>query len=239
MNVRTASEVGFCFGVKRAINMTRQALAEEDDVFILGDLIHNRSVTGELEARGLRKVDDLSDRKSGTMVVRAHGLPEAQLQAAHDAGSGSWTRPARSSSRPRRRRRSWSGAAARSSSSVIGTTRRSRGCWAACSAPRWWWTASRSCGRRSWTSGSAQSGGDLPDDPLLRAVPGDRDGADRHGQRGAGDQHHLPPGAQPAAQRRGSRSRGRGDGDRRQPHQRQHPRADSTSAPATTSGRSR
>ena len=86
MNVRTASEVGFCFGVKRAINMTRQALAEENDVFILGDLIHNKAVTGELEARGLRKVDDIGGRGSGTMVVRAHGLPEAQLQEAHDAG---------------------------------------------------------------------------------------------------------------------------------------------------------
>src|SRR5207247_6417948 len=86
MNVRTASEVGFCFGVKRAINMTRQALAEESDVFILGDLIHNRAVTGELEARGLQKVDDLSERRSGTMVVRAHGLPEAELRSARDAG---------------------------------------------------------------------------------------------------------------------------------------------------------
>jgi (E)-4-hydroxy-3-methyl-but-2-enyl pyrophosphate reductase len=86
MNVRTASEVGFCFGVKRAINMTRQALAEENDVFILGELIHNPVVTGELEARGLQRVDDLSERKTGTMVVWAHGLPEQQLQAAHDAG---------------------------------------------------------------------------------------------------------------------------------------------------------
>jgi 4-hydroxy-3-methylbut-2-enyl diphosphate reductase len=86
MIVRLASEVGFCFGVKRAINMTRQALAEGNDVFILGDLIHNRVVTAELEERGLRKVESISDRKSGTMVVRAHGLPEAQLQAAHDAG---------------------------------------------------------------------------------------------------------------------------------------------------------
>ncbi len=86
MNVRTASEVGFCFGVKRAINMTRQALAEESDVFILGDLIHNRAVTAELEERGLQKVEDITDRKSGTMVVRAHGLPEAQLQEAHDSG---------------------------------------------------------------------------------------------------------------------------------------------------------
>jgi 4-hydroxy-3-methylbut-2-enyl diphosphate reductase len=86
MNVRTASEVGFCFGVKRAINMTRQALAEENDVFILGDVVHNRAVTAELEAGGLRKVEEIGDRRSGTMVVRAHGLPERQLQEAHDAG---------------------------------------------------------------------------------------------------------------------------------------------------------
>jgi (E)-4-hydroxy-3-methyl-but-2-enyl pyrophosphate reductase len=86
MKVFLAKEVGFCFGVKRAINMTRQALAENEDVFILGDLIHNRTVTAELEARGLQKVDDFEGRATGTMVVRAHGLPAAKLQAAHDAG---------------------------------------------------------------------------------------------------------------------------------------------------------
>jgi (E)-4-hydroxy-3-methyl-but-2-enyl pyrophosphate reductase len=86
MKVFLAKEVGFCFGVKRAINMTKQALAENDDVFILGDLIHNRTVTGELEARGLRKVDDFEGRTTGTMVVRAHGLPAERLQAARGAG---------------------------------------------------------------------------------------------------------------------------------------------------------
>jgi (E)-4-hydroxy-3-methyl-but-2-enyl pyrophosphate reductase len=86
MKVFLAKEVGFCFGVKRAINMTKQALAENDDVFILGDLIHNRTVTAELEARGLQKVDDFEGRTTGTMVVRAHGLPAARLHAAHSAG---------------------------------------------------------------------------------------------------------------------------------------------------------
>ena len=53
-----AKEVGFCFGVKRAINLTKQALDERKDVFILGDLVHNKRVTDELEGRGLRKVED-------------------------------------------------------------------------------------------------------------------------------------------------------------------------------------
>lgn len=86
-SVRTvimAREVGFCFGVKRAINLTRQALAERSDVFILGDLVHNKRVTHELENKGLHKVDGYQDRQGSTMVIRAHGLPKARIQEARD-----------------------------------------------------------------------------------------------------------------------------------------------------------
>jgi (E)-4-hydroxy-3-methyl-but-2-enyl pyrophosphate reductase len=86
MKVYLAREVGFCFGVKRAINMTRQALAEYPDVSILGDVVHNRTVTSELEARGLKKVNELEDVRGGTMVIRAHGLPQSEIQEAHDRG---------------------------------------------------------------------------------------------------------------------------------------------------------
>ncbi len=86
MNVYLAREVGFCFGVKRAINMTRQALAEHEDVSILGDVVHNRTVTSELEVRGLVKVDSLEEVRGGTMVIRAHGMPKQRIQEAHDRG---------------------------------------------------------------------------------------------------------------------------------------------------------
>jgi len=84
--VTLAKEVGFCFGVKRAINLTRQALSEREDVFILGDVVHNKHVTDELENRGLRKIDDIDDEKSGTMVIRAHGLPKIKIGEARDRG---------------------------------------------------------------------------------------------------------------------------------------------------------
>jgi 4-hydroxy-3-methylbut-2-enyl diphosphate reductase len=84
--VKLAKEVGFCFGVKRAINMTRQALAERSSVFILGDLVHNRRVTDELENKGLRKVGSLSEGRDGTMVIRAHGLPKAEIAEARGRG---------------------------------------------------------------------------------------------------------------------------------------------------------
>jgi len=85
-SVIMAKEVGFCFGVKRAINLTRQALAERSDVFILGDLVHNKRVTDELEGKGLRKVEDYEAEKAGTMVIRAHGLPKAKIQEAKSRG---------------------------------------------------------------------------------------------------------------------------------------------------------
>ena len=81
-----AKEVGFCFGVKRAINLTKQALDEREDVFILGDLVHNKRVTDELEGRGLRKVDDYNGESAGTMVIRAHGLPQAKIAEARERG---------------------------------------------------------------------------------------------------------------------------------------------------------
>jgi 4-hydroxy-3-methylbut-2-enyl diphosphate reductase len=86
MKVYLAREVGFCFGVKRAINMTKQALAEHNDVSILGDVVHNKTVTSELEARGLRKVGDIDEIQSGTMVIRAHGLPQDKISDAHARG---------------------------------------------------------------------------------------------------------------------------------------------------------
>ena len=82
-----AKEVGFCFGVKRAINLTKQALDERGDVFILGDLVHNKRVTDELEGRGLRKVKDYTgETTGGTMVIRAHGLPKIKIAEAREQG---------------------------------------------------------------------------------------------------------------------------------------------------------
>ena len=86
MRVMVAREVGFCFGVKRAINLTRQALTEKNDVFIVGDLVHNKTVIQDLEDRGLQQVDDYTERKTGTAVVRAHGLPRQELQKVKDHG---------------------------------------------------------------------------------------------------------------------------------------------------------
>lgn len=78
--VELAGEVGFCFGVKRAINLTEEALDRHGQVFINGDLVHNPTVMDGLKRRGLRKVASLDSATSGTVVVRAHGLPKREIE---------------------------------------------------------------------------------------------------------------------------------------------------------------
>lgn len=86
MKIILAKETGFCFGVKRAINLTEDALKKSRDTFIVGDLIHNRFVTKEFEKKGLKKISNIDDKDKGTLIVRAHGLPPEEFKKARDKG---------------------------------------------------------------------------------------------------------------------------------------------------------
>lgn len=84
--VTVACEVGFCFGVKRAITMAREQLTVNGPVYITGDLVHNRLVTDELTSLGLRRVPTVDGLAPGTMIVRAHGIPRSEMAEAQEAG---------------------------------------------------------------------------------------------------------------------------------------------------------
>jgi 4-hydroxy-3-methylbut-2-en-1-yl diphosphate reductase len=74
---------GYCYGVKRALRMTEEALAgDPEHVASLGPLIHNPSVVGDLEQRGVEVVDDVAWARDGTLIVRTHGVVPAALTAA-------------------------------------------------------------------------------------------------------------------------------------------------------------
>ncbi len=74
MKVRLAKKIGFCFGVKRAIEMARKALEENRDVYSLGSIIHNRQVVEDLSKMGLKVITNLDGIKSGTIVISSHGI---------------------------------------------------------------------------------------------------------------------------------------------------------------------
>ncbi|WP_369282267.1 bifunctional 4-hydroxy-3-methylbut-2-enyl diphosphate reductase/30S ribosomal protein S1 [Oscillibacter sp. GMB15532] len=74
MKVLLAQSAGFCYGVERAVELTKKTAAESGCCVMLGDLIHNAHVVAELEALGVRKIAGPEDAPEGaTVVLRSHG----------------------------------------------------------------------------------------------------------------------------------------------------------------------
>ncbi len=74
MEIITARQAGFCFGVKRAIKMAEEAAGLDKEIYSLGPLIHNRQVVTKLAEQGIKPVDNLQDIQTGTVVIRSHGV---------------------------------------------------------------------------------------------------------------------------------------------------------------------
>jgi len=74
MRIMLAERIGFCFGVKRAIDLAESILEKGDKIYSLGSIIHNREVVGKLSRRGLKVVDGIGRIRSGTVVISSHGL---------------------------------------------------------------------------------------------------------------------------------------------------------------------
>ncbi|MDR1927556.1 MAG: bifunctional 4-hydroxy-3-methylbut-2-enyl diphosphate reductase/30S ribosomal protein S1 [Oscillospiraceae bacterium] len=76
-----AKTAGFCFGVRRAVEMTRALLREGKSVSLLGQLIHNKEIARELQACGAVTVESPSQCRPGdTVVVRAHGVSKETME---------------------------------------------------------------------------------------------------------------------------------------------------------------
>ena len=69
MSVILAKSAGFCYGVKRAVDLAKKAAEETGGCWMLGDLIHNTHVVEELAALGIRKTADISTLGEGDTVV--------------------------------------------------------------------------------------------------------------------------------------------------------------------------
>lgn len=80
MEIIIADNAGFCFGVKRAVDMTTNELKNsEGNVYSLGPLIHNQQAVKEFEKRGLKTIDDIDGNKDGKVVIRSHGVSKAVI----------------------------------------------------------------------------------------------------------------------------------------------------------------
>ena len=86
MEVRRAARAGFCFGVKRAMELVLVAAGGvRETIYSLGPLIHNPQVVADLAGRGIREVHDISQVPAGaTLIIRSHGVGPKVLSQARE-----------------------------------------------------------------------------------------------------------------------------------------------------------
>lgn len=85
-NIRVAESAGFCFGVKRAIEMAYEAIGVEPKLYSYGQLIHNKTVTDDLASKGLEIVESLDGLTEGTLLIRSHGVGKTLYDEAEAKG---------------------------------------------------------------------------------------------------------------------------------------------------------
>ncbi len=87
MRILLAKNSGFCFGVRRAVEMAEQCAQERGTVYTYGNIIHNDSVVRELAEKGVHSVEDLTSLNAGdTLIIRAHGAPPAVYEECEARG---------------------------------------------------------------------------------------------------------------------------------------------------------
>lgn len=79
MKIERASDVGLCFGIKRALSIIESVAGEKVDIETLGPVAHNQHVLRRLADKGVRAAKDIDDIKGHTVVISSHGIgPELE-----------------------------------------------------------------------------------------------------------------------------------------------------------------
>lgn len=87
MDVMVAQSAGFCYGVKRAVDMARDTAHRGEPCVMLGSIIHNANVVAELEALGMRKAESWQEVLPGeTVVIRSHGEKKEVFEKLEELG---------------------------------------------------------------------------------------------------------------------------------------------------------
>ncbi len=75
---------GFCFGVVTAIEKAEEELGSGEQLFCLGDIVHNSAEVERLEKKGLQTINhnDLERLENARVLLRAHGEPPSTYETA-------------------------------------------------------------------------------------------------------------------------------------------------------------
>jgi len=86
LRIEKAAGIGFCFGVKRAINILEKVARERGGVETLGAVVHNQPVLQRLAEIGVRVAKSVDDIRGDTVAISSHGVSsqlEEEIRARH------------------------------------------------------------------------------------------------------------------------------------------------------------
>ncbi len=78
MKVYKAKSFGFCFGVKRALEIAKKTVvSKKAKVYIIGDIVHNEKVCKDIQRQGIKKVKSIEEiPQNSYLIIKAHGVPK-------------------------------------------------------------------------------------------------------------------------------------------------------------------
>jgi 4-hydroxy-3-methylbut-2-enyl diphosphate reductase len=86
MEILLASEMGFCFGVRRAVEMMEEATQQDGPMVSLGSVVHNPQVVSELRQKGLDVIASVQDVGERPVAITAHGVSESVVRELEQRG---------------------------------------------------------------------------------------------------------------------------------------------------------
>ncbi len=85
MKILRAEHLGMCFGVRDAIALALKQ-AQSEPLTILGELVHNETVLGELRASGVKITAHLHSIETSAVMITAHGASQKALARVREKG---------------------------------------------------------------------------------------------------------------------------------------------------------
>lgn len=87
--ITLAKTAGFCFGVDRAVNLVYDLVDKGEKVCTLGPIIHNNQLVKDLENKGVKIINDISECPDGyTVIIRTHGVEKSVIDRADNDNIG-------------------------------------------------------------------------------------------------------------------------------------------------------
>jgi 4-hydroxy-3-methylbut-2-enyl diphosphate reductase len=86
MQIIRASEMGFCFGVRRAVEIMEEAVRDRGSLVSLGSVVHNPQVVEKLRSEGLEVITDVSQAADKPVAITAHGVGPDVIEVLEASG---------------------------------------------------------------------------------------------------------------------------------------------------------